>query len=466
MNMRINPLDDVNFRHALAHLVPKERIIGTLFKYVAVKIDTPVPRAQGLWYNPYVDPHPYSPSEAEAILADAGYQKIDGEWKNKDSLTLPTLRLYVPLEVVSPTSYAIGRVTVEECHGIDLNNIVLTPMDFATYMDKVFNEWDFEIAWMCHSLGRFPTHLWHQYHSSNNYLGSSNPHGINWPDLDAELETFYFCMDSAKVVAVKTAQEMLMGDLSYPIGHNMDPNYQALPAIPVYSRNYYDAQQPDLKGAVNMWGYGIENVWTYMDIYWDTGPDEYRPGTTKRTVVYIEPDYPERLSQLYGSTVYAWDYMEYSFDSLLATSPYTHRDEQWLATDWSYVLADGGMDVTFDLRLTDEHGQPVKWQDNKPVTVYDVKFAWDFLKYWQIPRYWSSMQYYDPDNTVVLDADTIRAHMTTTSQWLIYDLANNAYLLPPQVWSNNPVTGAAWSSTSEIITFDPSEHSFLYRGTT
>lgn len=456
LNYRRHPLDDVNYRHALFHLLPKDRIIGNLFKYVVVKIDTPVPPAQALWYNPAVDPHPYSPAEAESILADAGYQKIGGEWKDKDGSNLPTLQFYVPLEVVAPTSYTVGRMLAEEAQGIGLNNVVVAPTDFATYVDKMFNYWDFDIAWVCHSLTRFPTHLFYQFSSEENYLGSSNPTGIVYPELDAKLSILLRSLDhAAKVTAVREAQVLIAGgDTTNPLPHNVldsDPRSQALPTMSVYSRNYYDVEQPYLRGAVNMFGYGVDNIWTLMNIY------KTQAGTVGDigTVVYIEDDYPERLNPHWASTVYAWDYLgPVTSDALIAVNPYTHRDEPWLANSWSYAATPGGMDVNFEIRLTDPSGSPITYADGKAISINDIKFSWDFITQFQIPQWWGAFRFYD--SATITDATHITAHMTTASQWLFYDLAGEAYIAPPQVWTVDPRDGQPWTGLTEITTFDPS----------
>jgi ABC-type transport system substrate-binding protein len=449
-NYRNVPLDDVNFRHALAHLVPKEMIIGTLFKYIDVPVSTPVAPAQGLWYNPYVDPHPYSRDEADDILGAAGYQKIGGEWKMPDTSEIPNIRVYIPLEIVAPTSYTIGRMFVDECHAIGLTSVNLEPMDFSTYTSLAFDEWDFDIFWVCWRLGVNPTLLYFFFHSSQNYQGSNNCYGIDWEELDDEIEIFYYGLDHpAKIAAAKKAQEMLMGGtttdpLAMPAQADRD---QAIPLIPVYSRNAYDTQQPELRGAVNMFGYGIENTWTWMNIYWDT-PNEYRPGTNEKIVVPILDEFPETLNPVSYDTVYAADCMEDAWDGLIATNPYTHRDLPWLATSWSYGAEAGGMYITYNLRTTDNYGQPIRWQDGDPIAPSDVKFAWDFLHDNEIADTWGSMTYYI-DSEIV--GNEITAHMSTTSQWLVYSLSGFAYLLPPQVWQ-------VWDGqpAADIEAWDPS----------
>jgi ABC-type transport system substrate-binding protein len=458
-NYRRPPLDDVNFRHALLHLMNKERM-SSLIAPAGVVISSPVPPAQSLWYNAFVDPHAYSRSEAEAILYASGYQKIGGVWKMPDGADMPLVRVYSPVIIVLPLAFNIAKMFVEDANAIGLINVIQEPLDFATYIDRMFNYWDFDIGWVCNGLSRFPSHLYYWFHSSQNFIGGPKADGMVYSDLDELLDIMMHSLHQpSKVVAAKQVQEMVMGgSISNPLPTYvppMDPRSEALPMVPVYSRVYYDVQHPDLRGAVNMFGKGIDNVWTYANLHWNTS-DGYRPGTTEKKVVLVEEEYPERLNPLWATTVYAWDFLTYLYDGLIAVNPYTHSDEPWLATSWSYEATPEGMDVTFNLRLTDSQGQPIKWQDGKDITVNDVKFSWDFLHQYQIPRYWSAFRFYDPANTVIVDQDTIKARMETTSQWLTYDLEAAAYLLPPQVWTVDPRDGYEWTGNYEIINFDPS----------
>jgi hypothetical protein len=259
----------------------------------------------------------------------------------------------------------------------------------------------------------------------------------------------------AKVAAAQLAQELLMGgSTTDPLPLYVpptDPRSQALPICPVYSRNYYDVAQPELRHLVNMYGYGTDNMWTFLGIFWETG-SEYRPGTAERTVVRVEDEFPERLNPLFATTVYANDFMGNVIDGLIAVNPYTHKDESWLALSWSYVPTVDGMDVTFNLRLTDLGDNPILWQDGDPIDITDVQFAWDFLSEWQIPNYWDAFKYYAGSD--IIDANTIVARMTTTSQWYVYTLAAVAYMLPPQVW-NRP-----WANLQEILGWDPSANAY------
>jgi len=464
VNMRRVPLDDVNFRHALAHLIPKDKIIGTLFKYVTIRIDTPTPPAQALWYNPYVDPHSFSPDEAKNILRQAGYGE-GAPWTLPGGGAMPTLKVYMPLEVVAPTSYVIGKMFVDEANAIGLTNIVSEPFDFAGYLAKVYDQWDFDIYWVCWSLGRFPTILYLGYDSSQNYLGSRNPSGISWPALDTELRTFYFGLDhSAKVAAIKKVQEMVMGSPTpagdYYLDYNMDPTYQALAYFPVYSRNIYDMANPGLKGLINMFGYGTDNSYTYMNVEWTGGT---RPGTTDKMVVMVESEYPETLNPTSGKTVYAWDFMGGSFDGLMATNAWSHRDEPWLATSWSYGKhSDNKFYIKYNVRTTDLQGQPIVWADGKAFAPSDVKFGLDFLTQWDPTRY---RYFSDYIGAVGVVGNEVTINMTQTSQWFLYDMGA-ALQFPEQVWAKHPVHNHAWDSRTEVETFDPSAYTYPQAGNT
>jgi hypothetical protein len=445
--------------------VPKDKIIGTLFKYVVIKLDTVVPPAQALWYNPYVDPHPFSPAEAKNILRQANY--IEGTpWKMPDGSAMPTLKVFVPLEVVAPTSFVIGKMFVEEANGIGLTNILLEPFDFSAYLAKVYDQWDFDMYWVCWRLGRFPTLLYSTMDSSQNFLGSRNPTGINWAALDTDIRTFQFGLNHpAKVAAIKRVQEMVIGSPTvsgeYYLGYNMPRDHQALPYIPVYSRNIYDMTEQRIQGVVNMFGYGTANRWTYLNSYWDT-PNNYRPGTKEKSIVVIEGEYPETLNPTSAKTVYAWDYLGPNFESLIATNPWSHRDEPWIASSWSYGKhADGKFYVKYTLNLIDSQGQALKWADNKTITPDDAKFAYEFLKTWKPTRYKYFADFID---TVGIVGNDITVNMTSTSQWFVYDLSGTALLFPPQVWTQHPVENRAWASRTEIEGFDPSAYSYPQAG--
>lgn len=113
-------------RHAMAHLVPKDELIGTLFKYIVTKIEAPGPPAQGEWYNSNVDPHTYDPDMAYDILTNGGWtwDAGDGRWELAVAFAgypagtpMPSTYLYSPEFETAPTSWEIMRTSVARMTG-------------------------------------------------------------------------------------------------------------------------------------------------------------------------------------------------------------------------------------------------------------------------------------------------------------------------------------------------------------
>jgi len=82
-NVRNAPFDDPAFRRALAHTIPYDTIVKTLFDGHALPGEGFVPPANKQWHNPDLTLYPYDPEKARAILRDAGYT-----WDG-DALQLP-----------------------------------------------------------------------------------------------------------------------------------------------------------------------------------------------------------------------------------------------------------------------------------------------------------------------------------------------------------------------------------------
>jgi ABC-type transport system substrate-binding protein len=68
-----SPTSDVNFRHAIAHLVDKDFIISTYLGGYGARLESPImPWLR--WYDPTITTHPYSPATACQILYDNGWR--------------------------------------------------------------------------------------------------------------------------------------------------------------------------------------------------------------------------------------------------------------------------------------------------------------------------------------------------------------------------------------------------------
>jgi hypothetical protein len=334
-------------------------------------------------------------------------------------------------------------------------------MDFSAYLNEVFAQADFDAYMVFWGLGRFPDHLYDMLHSSQ-ISGPPpagvapwlyNAPGVNDPDIDTWTETIKFSLNhTAKLEDAYAVQHALY-----------DPSYEkcAFAYLQLYSRILFNAFKPCLKGIVNEPGYGSDNGWTYLNMHWcddPVCPNLRIEEECKETVVYCVGEEPESFNPLFAHTVYAVWYIGHVQDGLIAIKPYTLEDKPWLATDWLVEeydgltpvgssdpgeLIEGGMRVTFWLR------DDVTWQDGLDFTAHDCAFNWLFIRDNQIPRYtsiWENIQ-----SVHVINDYQVTIYSNETSQFLLYDFAGTAAMIPPPVWAH--LDG---EPLADILAYDPS----------
>ena len=468
------PLADVMFRLALFHCYDQEAIIAGIYGYTVTPVQSLIPPAQGGWVNPNVpkipynpgvildpeDPHylelTFAPGSSTGILQAAGYTFVDingngkadleDYWTNPLGYDIPQIKLFTPTYETAPTSAEHGARFVADLAEIGLaattenalKGFTHEPAEFADYMDKV-DTGLFDAYMVFWSLGRFPDHVYDMCHSSQDVL--IRPHAYNAPgihsdEIDALVTIIKTSLDhTAKMEAAYEVQRLLY-----------DPSCdQALAYMLLYSRILFNAFNPDLRGIVKSPGYGSDNTWTWLNMYWEPGTERYTDGKT--VINWIEGEEPERMNPCYASTVYAWDIIDKTLDGLMDVNPYTHEDLSAMAEDWEVENSDtpypGGMNITYYLR------KDVFWQDGNPYTANDAKFNWEFFRDNEIPRYLATWQYIK--DVEVIDDYTVKVLLNTTSQFLLYDVAGIAAVLPPPVWT--PWDGA---DLALILGYDPS----------
>lgn len=73
LNLREPPFDDVRMRRAINHAIDKETLVNDVLQGTATVATGPLPAAFAWAYNDALEPYPYDPDRARALIAEAGY---------------------------------------------------------------------------------------------------------------------------------------------------------------------------------------------------------------------------------------------------------------------------------------------------------------------------------------------------------------------------------------------------------
>jgi ABC-type transport system substrate-binding protein len=447
---------DVNFRLAVAHLIPKEEIIGTIFKYIVVRSDTPCSPALGRFFQD-TPKYPFDPDEAVQILLDAGYYTDGSAWYYDAGMTDAFGEILVasPTYEEAPTSFTIVKMMTEEMANIGLN-VRHDPQAFPYPLvwNTLFLH-QFDMYFLCWGLTRFPDHFYSFFHSDNDICYGYNTPGVNNAIIDNYADIIKTSLDLTEVITAAKEIQLELIDVSRG-------NPAALCYIPIYSRNYFDAYEPDLDGLVNMLGYGSDNSWTARNFYWgDASPGEIR---------YVIGTEPYSFNPLWSSAsdeIALWGPV---FGGLIMTDPYKNDDMAWEATDWSWgeyvgnapvsgkpvgTVADPGMKISFTIR------EGVKWHSGRTFDAYDCKFSWDYIYEFEPSRYLDCWNWYVESHVSTAPvggthAGIVDVYVNTTSLWLVYDYAGTGSRLDSDVWDEVRPGGTVYDGHPRD--FEPSEY--------
>jgi len=202
--------------------------------------------------------------------------------------------------------------------------------------------------------------------------------------------------------------------------------------IPIYSRNYFDAYDADLRGLVNSPFVGSNNGWTLLNMYWNTPanhPDNGLVEVVGTDVLTLNP-----LVSNSADEVNVWGSM---FDGLIGTDPYTTNDvETGMASAFSWEAYTGnspvgpveGMVFHFTLK------PGIKWHCGVDFTIEDIIFDMDYLAENEPALWTDAWENYVGVNKI--DASHCDIYYNRTSLWLKDGLSGYVCLLPKHVWND------------------------------
>jgi ABC-type transport system substrate-binding protein len=237
-NFRKAPMDNKEFRQAVATLIDKEFLVDTVLQGVAIPIYTTVPEGNGAWYNPDVPLIGKGLSRAERIarsvelLKGAGFTwetepvvSEDGQFVEQtgEGLTMPNGEPVPAMEVLAPSpGYDPLRSTFAIWIERWLNEVGI-PLranltGFNVIVEKVFDQQDFDMWILGWGLSAFPDYLEAFFHSKHAALEGFNPGGYSNPDFDRLADQLLAETDlEAARMQVFEMQAFLAEDLPYVV---------------------------------------------------------------------------------------------------------------------------------------------------------------------------------------------------------------------------------------------------------
>jgi len=236
-NCRRAPMSDVNFRQAVAILIDKEFVTGTVLQGIAFPLYTFVPAGNAFWYFDDVPKlgqgltREERINQAVALLEGAGYkwendQKPVWDAGNRqvvpggrlimpDGKPVPELQLWAPSAGYDPlrSTFAIWIETWLREFGIP---VTANLAGFNVLVPRIFSEQDFDMYILGWSLGLFPDYLRDFFHSEQAVLDGNNAAGYINPEFDALADQLLTCdtLDSCKEIA-NQVQLMLATEVPY-----------------------------------------------------------------------------------------------------------------------------------------------------------------------------------------------------------------------------------------------------------
>jgi len=134
-------------RHAIAHLIPKTVLIGTLFKYIVTLIHVPMAECIGD-YGATVDQHPFNIEMAEDILLDADWTLEEDGWHQPgEDDPIAQIDFISPTMTAAPTSWTIAETTCENMRTIGLD-VIHTELDLTTIIARIDAN-NFDMFFLC-----------------------------------------------------------------------------------------------------------------------------------------------------------------------------------------------------------------------------------------------------------------------------------------------------------------------------
>lgn len=302
-----------------------------------------------------------------------------------------------------PVRPEMGRLIAQACQGIGWD-VKLAAEDYNLGISKVFGEKDFDmfiVRWSGQENRIDPETFIHmQHHRDGNY----NKWGYDNPKVNALAEAQQMEMDVEKRRAIVfEAQQVLFDDTA---------------RSPIVNPNMTNAYREDrLEGLVPMLGEGIGSFWSDIKMSVKQGDGHVRTGQTSPL---------KNLNPVAATDSNEFKELRMIYDRLMQVGP-DGALVPWAAQSVNAINA-----TTVEVVLR----EGMRFHDDEPVTIEDVKFSFDYHKQWKAPYFSSTLE--KIESLEISGVNTLRIHLVEPYAPLMVSILASLFILPQHIWKDIP----------------------------
>jgi peptide/nickel transport system substrate-binding protein len=181
-NLKRKPFDDVRVRQAINYAIDKQEIIDGVLLGLGLPVASPY-KPGTRWSNPKLQPYPYNPQKALALLKEAGFEDHDHDGiLDRDGQPL-SFEILTNQNKEREMSAVLVQHRLKEI-GIDVK---IRVVEWATFISRFIKTGDFNVVLLGWGLGLEPDQF-NIWHSSQQAPGQFNFIGYKNPKVDKLLE--------------------------------------------------------------------------------------------------------------------------------------------------------------------------------------------------------------------------------------------------------------------------------------
>ncbi|MGQ0441987.1 MAG: peptide-binding protein [Methylophilaceae bacterium] len=181
-NLKHKPFDDVRVRRALNYAIDKQEIIDGVLLGLGEPVASPY-KPGTRWSNPELNPYPYNPAKAKALLKEAGFADTNSDGILEREGKPFTFEIITNQNKEREKSAVLIQRRLKEI-GVEVN---IRAIEWASFISRFIKTGDFDVVLLGWGLGLDPDQ-YNIWHSSQQSPGQFNFIGYNNPAIDKLLE--------------------------------------------------------------------------------------------------------------------------------------------------------------------------------------------------------------------------------------------------------------------------------------